>query len=118
LSFGFKKQLKRIDKLKEKNGEKKYTMAGIGSEWLDSRLIRMVVIGLLLIAPVFVSAKESLEQEASNYNVKVLNISLWQPGRLGYQHVWPVSPTFVLCLLLHFNLLKFLPIGGEYRWKY
>ncbi|XP_062156732.1 sulfite exporter TauE/SafE family protein 3-like [Alnus glutinosa] len=90
-------------------------MAGIGSEWLDSRLIQMVVIGLLLIAPVFVSAKESLEQEASNYNVKVLNISLWQPGRLGYQHVWPAMEfgwKIVVGTIIGFFGAAFGSVGG------
>uniref|UniRef100_A0A2N9EHE4 Uncharacterized protein n=1 Tax=Fagus sylvatica TaxID=28930 RepID=A0A2N9EHE4_FAGSY len=51
------------------------------------------------MAPLLVSAKESVEQEASSYKVKeeveysdyvteVMSF-LWQPGRLGYEHVWP-----------------------------
>ncbi|XP_059456784.1 sulfite exporter TauE/SafE family protein 3-like isoform X2 [Corylus avellana] len=64
-------------------------MAGVGSQWWDSRLIQMVVISLVLVASVFVLAKESLGQEDSNYNLKRLINSLWQPGRLGYVHVWP-----------------------------
>ncbi|KAL4626136.1 hypothetical protein ACB092_05G074200 [Castanea dentata] len=69
-----------------------------GSEWWRSRLIEMVLIGFLLIAPVLVSAKGSVELEDSSKNVKeevetgyvmkVLNF-LWQQGRLGYTHVWP-----------------------------
>ena len=76
-----------------------------GSEWWRSRLIEMVLIGFLLIAPVLVSAKGSVELEDSRNNVKeevetgfvmkVLNF-LWQQGRLGYTHVWPVSPTFLM----------------------
>ncbi|KAK7839124.1 sulfite exporter TauE/SafE family protein 3 [Quercus suber] len=69
-----------------------------GSEWWRSRLIEMVLIGFLLIAPVLVSAKGSVGLEDSSNNVKeevetgyvmkVLNF-LWQQGRLGYTHVWP-----------------------------
>jgi hypothetical protein len=71
-------------------------MAGVGSQWWDSRLIQMALISLVLVASVFVLAKESMEQEDSNYNVKRLIHSLWQPDRLGYVHVWPVSPTSVV----------------------
>ncbi|KAG2722926.1 hypothetical protein I3843_02G127200 [Carya illinoinensis] len=74
-------------------------MAGIGLEWWGSRLIKVVFISFLLMASLFVSAKGSLEQEASSYDekeevdqsdyiTKVLSF-LWQPSRLGYTHVWP-----------------------------
>ncbi|KAG2722923.1 hypothetical protein I3843_02G127100 [Carya illinoinensis] len=73
-------------------------MARIRSEWRGSRLIEIFAISFLM-ASLFVSTKGSLEQEASSYSekeevesdyyiMKVLNF-LWQPGRLGYTHVWP-----------------------------
>lgn len=85
--------------------ETNYTMARFRSEWRGSRLIEIFAISFLM-ASLFVSTKGSLEQEASSYSekeevesdyyvMKVLNF-FWQPGRLGYTHVWPVSPTFVL----------------------
>ncbi|GLT54187.1 hypothetical protein SLA2020_274070 [Shorea laevis] len=91
-------------------------MTGIGLEWWDSRLIQMVVIGLLLVASLFVSAKESFEEEASNFNVKVLNsTSSWQPGRLGYQHLWPdmeFSWKIVVGTIIGFLGAAFGTVGG------
>lgn len=90
-------------------------MAGIELEWWGSRLIKVVLISFLLMASLFVSAKGSLEQETSSYDekeeveadyiTKVLNF-LWQPSRLGYTHVWPVSPTSIVlqCLYLFVGL--------------
>ncbi|XP_035539414.1 sulfite exporter TauE/SafE family protein 3-like isoform X2 [Juglans regia] len=73
-------------------------MARFRSEWRGSRLIEIFAISFLM-ASLFVSTKGSLEQEASSYSekeevesdyyvMKVLNF-FWQPGRLGYTHVWP-----------------------------
>lgn len=107
---------KSINSVKGKGAwnRKKFVMAWIGSKWWGSRLIEIILIGFLLMAPLLVSAKESVEQEASSYKVKeeveysdyvteVMSF-LWQPGRLGYEHVWPVSPTFVVvyngCIIL------------------
>ncbi|CAB4303140.1 unnamed protein product [Prunus armeniaca] len=74
-------------------------MAQVGLEWWSlRRRVAMVVIGFLLAASVVASAQETLEQDASgcsgtnkfqpDYFDRVLNF-LWQPGRLGYEHVWP-----------------------------
>ncbi|CAB4272618.1 unnamed protein product [Prunus armeniaca] len=74
-------------------------MAQVGLEWWSlRRRAAMVVIGFLLAASVVASAQETLEQDASSYSGtnkfqpdyfdRVLNF-LWQPGRLGYEHVWP-----------------------------
>lgn len=85
-------------------------MAGIRLKWRGSGLIEIVAISFLM-GSVFVSAKGSLQKADSSYNVKdeeaesdyltkVLNF-LWQPGRLGYEHVWPVSPTVVVLSWLY-----------------
>ncbi|KAL6285735.1 hypothetical protein ACE6H2_010125 [Prunus campanulata] len=74
-------------------------MAQVGLEWRSlRRRAAMIVIGFLLAASVVASAQETLEQDASSYSGtdkfqpdyfdRVLNF-LWQPGRLGYEHVWP-----------------------------
>ncbi|ONI15909.1 hypothetical protein PRUPE_3G068400 [Prunus persica] len=74
-------------------------MGQVGLEWWSlRRRAAMVVIGFLLAASVVASAQETLEQDASSYSGsdkfqpyyfdRVLNF-LWQPGRLGYEHVWP-----------------------------
>ncbi|XP_021829134.1 sulfite exporter TauE/SafE family protein 3-like [Prunus avium] len=74
-------------------------MAQVGLEWWSlRRRAAMVAIGFLLAASVVASAQETLEQDASSYSGtdkfqpdyfdRVLNF-LWQPGRLGYEHVWP-----------------------------
>lgn len=79
-------------------------MAQVGLEWWSlRRRAAMVVIGFLLAASVVASAQETLEQDASSYSGtnkfqhdyfdRVLNL-FWQPGRLGYEHVWPVSHNF------------------------
>ncbi|KAH0982609.1 hypothetical protein GBA52_009786 [Prunus armeniaca] len=74
-------------------------MAQVGLEWWSlRRRAAMVVIGFLLADSVVASAQETSEQDASSYSGsdkfqpdyfdRVLNF-LWQPGRLGYEHVWP-----------------------------
>ncbi|KAI5337081.1 hypothetical protein L3X38_016350 [Prunus dulcis] len=74
-------------------------MGQVGLEWWSlRRTAAMVVIGFLLAASVVASAQETLEQDASSYSGsdkfqpdyfdRVLNF-LWQPGRFGYEHVWP-----------------------------
>lgn len=92
-------------------------MAQVGLEWWSlRRRAAMVVIGFLLAASVVASAQETLEQDASSYSGndkfqpdyfdRVLNF-LWQPGRLGYEHVWPVSLT-VIAFLMSFSFMIFL----------
>lgn len=66
------------------------------------KLVSEILVGFLVVASVFVVGEARVEQEMSSYNEtkevivsddlmkKVFNF-LWQEGRLGYTHVWPVS---------------------------
>lgn len=74
-------------------------MAEIGQKMM---VLRLIVVSFLVIASVIVSAERSLKQETSGYRqtaedmvetkylVRVTNF-LWQGGRQGHDHVWPVS---------------------------
>ena len=88
------------------------------------RLAGIAVIGFLVIgSSVFVSAQISKEQEAAsrysngsgevveaNFFVRASNF-FWQPRRLGYKHVWPVSSSFInmvaVCYLLFHVILDY-----------
>lgn len=79
-------------------------MAGVESRWRNwkGKLLSEILVGFLVVASVFVVVEARMEQEVSSYNEskevvesdglmkKVLNF-LWQEGKLGYTHVWPVS---------------------------
>lgn len=87
---------------------KSYQMAWSGQKRWDMRLIGIAVIGFLVSSSVlFVSAQISKEQEASryingsggelvepNFVVRASNF-FWQPNRVSYKHVWPVSSSFI-----------------------
>ncbi|KAK9281771.1 hypothetical protein L1049_004677 [Liquidambar formosana] len=73
-------------------------MAEIGLKWRGLRSAAVIVMGFAVIASRFVFTEGSRKQEISIYNgttavesdyvTKFLNF-LRQPGRLGYEHVWP-----------------------------
>ncbi|XP_008228542.1 PREDICTED: uncharacterized protein LOC103327945 [Prunus mume] len=100
-------------------------MAQVGLEWWSlRRRAAMVVIGFLLAASVVASAQETSEQDASSYSGsdkfqpdyfdRVLNF-LWQPGRLGYEHVWPELKfdwKIVVCTVIGFIGAAFGTVGG------
>lgn len=61
------------------------------------RWAAIVVTGVLILASIAASAHETLQQDDSatqHYMSRMLNF-LWQKGRLGYEHVWPVSLDFL-----------------------
>lgn len=78
-------------------------MAGAGGKW---RILRPLVSlsWSFLLASAFVSAERSLKNEAlagrnvsrnpdESYLSTFANF-LWQPNESGYEHVWPVIPSF------------------------
>lgn len=97
---------------KKKNLSNKsiHEMAGwtwSATKWMDGLGILAVIGFLVLGSSLCVSAARiSKEQEASRYVngteelvepnfVSRASGFFWQPGRVGYKHVWPVSSSFI-----------------------
>lgn len=77
-----------------------------GSNWWSLRLLGMVY---LVLALVFVSAQEILEQQPSSQTLgeevesnDLIRASkfLSPPGGVVYKHVWPVSPISINLVIL------------------
>lgn len=104
-------------------------MAEVGLPWWGLRWsVGVVVTGFLVVALVIGSVQETFQQDASTYSGtekfnsgylnKVLNF-VWRPSRLGYEHVWPVSLTFlpflmgfIVCFSFKFEMLLLYCIIG------
>lgn len=69
-------------------------MAGCGTGVRGWKCFAVIVVGFIVVAALFVSADEDVKTEASSVGTKSLYDTvrnfLWQEGRLGYTHVWPV----------------------------
>lgn len=73
-------------------------MAGAASSLRGWKCFAVIMVGLLVIAASFVSAENAAERatprtktDDSHSLLASMRKFLWQKGRVGYTHVWPVK---------------------------
>lgn len=87
-------------------------MAGGGNRLRGWKCFSVIVVGFLVVAALFVSAeddgarREGPRTKADHSQSLLASIKnfLWQKGRVGYTHVWPVKTLLVFVNSSHWLL--------------
>lgn len=85
-------------------------MSGFGSRLRGWKCFAVIVVGFLVVAALFVSAEDGAGRDAPRAKnddahslLTTIRVFLWQKGRVGYTHVWPVKTSLEFCSWVAFS---------------